>query len=80
MKARRLIERSSFPPETLHVIFEAFDHAWSEISHHFPDHQEPARIRLAHAVLVLAREDSEDAERLKNDALQVMALAYRQRL
>jgi hypothetical protein len=34
---------------------------------------------LAQAVLIIAREDSKDAEHLKNDALQVMALAYRGR-
>ena len=36
-------------------------------------------MRLAHAVLIVAREDSNDADRLKNDALQVMALAYKKR-
>jgi hypothetical protein len=79
MKARRLIEASTFEPETLEVIFQAFDDAWSEISHHFADEHEKARLRLAHAMLVVAREDSKDPERLKNDALQVMALSYRQR-
>ena len=36
--------------------------------------------RLAHAVLIVTREDSNNPERLKNDALQVMALAYRERV
>ena len=82
MKARRLIESSTFPPETLHTVFKAFDDAWSEISHHFngdANEVERGRTRLAHAVLVVAREDSDDADRIKNDALQVMALAYRAR-
>jgi hypothetical protein len=35
-------------------------------------------MRLAHAVLVVVREDSNDPEKLKNAALQVMALAYRE--
>jgi len=39
---------------------------------------EDARTRLAHAVLAVAREDSTDAEQLKRDSLQVMALAYRE--
>jgi hypothetical protein len=77
MKARRLIESASFEPQTLEVIFKAFDAAWAEIAHHFPDRDSEARMRLAHAVLAVAREDSGDAEELKKAALQVMALAYR---
>ena len=82
MRARRLIENSTYDPETLHLLFQAFDEAWCEIAGHFnnePKEIEQARLRLAHAVLIVAREDSEDPERLKNDALQVMALAYRHR-
>jgi hypothetical protein len=81
MKARRLIESSAYGPVTLKVISQAFDEGWSEIAHHF--HGDPsiedARLRLAHAVLVVAREDINDAEKVKTDALQVMALAYRTR-
>lgn len=79
MKAHRLIEGSSYPPETLGVILQAFDTAWAEIAHHFYGDPsiEDARLRLAHAVLVVAREDSDDLECLKNDALQVMAMAFR---
>jgi hemoglobin-like flavoprotein len=82
MRARRLIENSTYDPKTLRVLFQAFDEAWCEIADHFnnePKEIEQARLRLAHAVLIVAREDSEDPERLKNDALQVMALAYRHR-
>jgi hypothetical protein len=77
VKARRLIESAAFEPSTLAVIFKAFDAAWREIAHHFPDDDEHARLRLGHAVLAVAREDSTDAEQVKRDALQVMALAYR---
>jgi hypothetical protein len=80
MKARRLIESSSFGPHTLHVLSQAFDDAWNQIAHHFGGETEGARTRLAHAVLVVAREDSNDPERVKNEALQVMALAYRDHL
>jgi hypothetical protein len=55
VKARRLIESPTFEPETLEVIYKAFDAAW------------------------VARGDSRDAERLKDDAVQVMALANRDR-
>jgi hypothetical protein len=33
---------------------------------------------LAHACLIVARDGSDDPERIKIDALQVMGLAYRQ--
>jgi hypothetical protein len=82
VKARRLIEASTFEPETLQVVCKAFDEAWAEISHHFAADEseiEQARMRLAHAVLIVAREDSNVPGRVKNDALQVMALAYRER-
>ena len=82
MRARRLIENSTFDPKTLHVLFQAFDEAWGEIANHFnnePKEVEQARLRLAHAVLIVTREDSDDPERIKNEALQVMALAYRHR-
>lgn len=82
MQARRLIENSAFEPAILHVIFQAFDDAWAEIAHHFNGDSrevEQARTRLAHAVLIVARDGSDDPERLKDDALQVMALAYRHR-
>ena len=53
MKVRRLIEASILDPETLHVVFQAFDDAWSEIAHHFDGHGEQARLRLAHALLIV---------------------------
>jgi hypothetical protein len=80
VKARRLIERSDLEPETLSVALKAFDAAWAEIAHHFgdvPADMESGRVRLAHAILIVARADSRDPERLKTEALQVMALAYK---
>ena len=80
MKARRLIESSSLPPETLRTVFKAFDDAWSEISDHFQGDErvaEQARMRLARAVLSVVLENSEGVERVKDEALQMMALAYR---
>jgi hypothetical protein len=80
MKARELIEGATYGPETLKVIGKAFDDAWSEISGHFANHglqAQSARLRLAHAVLSVARDDSRDPDELKNAALQVMAMNYR---
>ncbi len=81
MKAQSLIESSEFPPEALRVMFQAFDEAWVDVSHHFATEaeKEHARTRLAHAILAVAKADSRDALSLKNEALQVMALAYKKR-
>jgi len=82
MKARRLIEAANFDPETLSVVYRAFDAAWTEIADHFgdlPRDIESGRIHLAHAILSLAHDDTRNAEQLKVEALQVMALAYKKR-
>ena len=83
MRARKLIEGTPFDPATLAAVGEAFDRAWAEIKDHFADNHdqgERARTRLAHAVLAVADEDSRDPESLKRQALEVMALTYRDRL
>ena len=55
MKARRLIEDSDYAPETLTVIYQAFDDAWAEVAGHFDEDQHAnERLRLAHAILVVA--------------------------
>ena len=80
MKARKLLEGATYGPETLNVIGKAFDDAWSEISGHFSNNglqSQSARLKLAHAVLAVARDESRDSNELKNAALQVMAMNYR---
>ena len=83
MKARRVIESASnFDAATLKVLCKAFDDARFQIEPHFPGDEpatEHARMRLAYAVLIVAREDDNSAEQAKNDALEVMALAARRR-
>lgn len=75
MNVRRLVEGSSFTSETLSVIFQAFDEAWASVAPQYADDPKDARERLAHAVLLVAREDSRDPERLKAEALQIFTLA-----
>jgi hypothetical protein len=77
MRARRLLEGTTYSAETLTAIFRAFDEAWGEVAHLFPSDADDARERLAHALLIVAKEDSRDARFLKNEALQVFALALR---
>jgi hypothetical protein len=79
MKARALISAASYGPETLKLIFQAFDAAWTEIAHHFEGHPaqvDAARERLAHAVLAVADEHSKDVHGLKRRALQVLGMSY----
>ena len=81
MRHRHIIEGAAFDPSTLIVIGTAFDRAWSEIEHHFgnPDAQ-LARSRLAAAILIVAADhEQHDISKLKTEALQVLALAYRSR-
>ena len=80
MKARKLIEGASFSPDAIQVMRQAFDKAWAEVAGNFGnDNQdiEKARMRLAEALISVARNDSRDVQALKNDALQSMALGYR---
>jgi hypothetical protein len=73
----------TYEPRTLRIIFDGLDQAWNEVAVHFgtdPRTIEDARLRLAHACLIVARDGSDDPERIKMDALQVMALAYRERI
>jgi hypothetical protein len=73
MQARKLIEGASFGPETLKVVFEAFDQAWGALAPRYGA-DEPAigaaRIRLANIKLSLAREDSRDVAALRDAALE----------
>jgi hypothetical protein len=82
MKARQLVEGASFGPEALKAMGEAFDAAWTTIAGNFghdPVDIEKARLRLAHALLSVASDDSRDVEALKTRTLEAMALAYRKR-
>ncbi len=74
MPVRKLIDRASYAPEALAVIFEAFDQAWVEIAEDF-DTQDPAahelaRNRLALAVLAVAKPNASDVSELKSAALK----------
>jgi len=76
MPLRTLINGTSFPPETLAVIYSAFDLGWAEISAAYGDDQAPiefARTRLAQAVLAAAETESRDPVRLKEAALRAFS-------
>lgn len=73
MPIRKLVERATYSPETMAVIFDAFDAAWVEIAVRFttddPEAFELARNRLATAILSVAKPDATDVSALKSEAL-----------
>jgi hypothetical protein len=81
-KARQLIDGASYGPDALKAIGLAFDDAWLQIAGNFgndPIDVEKARIRLAHALLTIADDESRDVGVLKRAALERMALDYKRR-
>jgi hypothetical protein len=75
MTARELIDKASFGPDALKVIYQAFDDAWAEIAADYAGgaEAEAARTALAEALLSVASKDSNDSGLLKRIALQQMA-------
>ena len=75
MKARQLVADSSYGPDSLKVLFQAFDEAWKEIAPRTSQDEvavEAARLKLASIVLIVATNESRDAEQIKNTALILM--------
>jgi hypothetical protein len=63
MKAMNLIRRSSYGPERLKQIYQAFDRAWEAIRPLVDDNRlahEAARLTLANAILSVAKDDLGD--------------------
>jgi hypothetical protein len=77
MKALRIIEGASFGPDVLNVIRTAFEESWQEISGVFsPGEYEDAREVLALAVMMAARDDSNDPRPLREAAIQATKRRY----
>lgn len=76
MPLRKLIDTSSFAPEALAIIYEAFDLAWADIA---PSYGEDlariafARDTLARATLAAAEREDKDPVALKTAALETFA-------
>jgi hypothetical protein len=76
MKARALIDRAPFGPETAKAVGEVFEQASARIKRIFgndPVAVAAARIRLAEAILSGATEGNTDVEDLKNRAIVELA-------
>jgi hypothetical protein len=76
MKAHALIGGSTYDPETLKVVYKAFDTAWDRIEPGVSDRLEAiaaARMKLAEAVLEVAKSlDDFDVNGLAELALERM--------
>jgi len=76
MKARHLLGSSSFGPEALKGITQAFDDAWNSIAAKIGNNPlaiEAARLKLANIILAIAQNEGGDPEQLKRAALDLMA-------
>src|SRR5262245_66553892 len=79
MKARARLFGSSYDPDTIRAMLEAFDAAWASVHFHFydgPDAHEAARLRLANAILLAAADGNRDVEDLKAHGLASIAAHY----
>ena len=81
MPGRRLLDAAPYGPQTLSVLFKAFDDAWAEIKSEvgeLPDRAEAARMSLATIILDVAKSGiTTDADQLKNVALRAFRAARR---
>jgi hypothetical protein len=73
---KKLIGSGSYDPDTLRVLYEAFDNAWEQIAPDVgdrPDAIEAAQMKLSNIVMALATNGKPmDAETLTQDALDLM--------
>jgi hypothetical protein len=79
MNARRFLDRSgpqAFNPETMTVVYQAFDDAWAIIADRYSDQKaaDDARLKLAEARLAVARSDSRHPEPLARLALEMFRI------
>jgi hypothetical protein len=75
MEARRLLGRAFYGPETLKVLFQAFDEAWQTLAPSCGENTlsiHAARLKLANAILSVAREGSTDPGAIKDGALKLL--------
>jgi hypothetical protein len=75
VKARALIGGASYDPDTLKVLYQAFDDAWEQIAPEVADRSAAtyaARMKLAETILGLARNGARDVQALTDAAVQTM--------
>jgi hypothetical protein len=78
MHARQLIGSATYSPDTLKVLYKAFDDAWERIRPQVgsrPEAIEAARLKLAEIVLAMAHSGLLDAQTLTDAAVRAMLAA-----
>jgi hypothetical protein len=74
---KRLIASGSYDPDTLKVLFEAFDNAWEQIAPTVGNHTEAveaAQIKLANIIMALVTYGKPmDTDTLTQDAVELMS-------
>jgi hypothetical protein len=76
VEGSRLISQSAYGPERLGILFQAFDEAWKILAPSYgqsPLAVQAARLKLANAILGLARTDIEDADTIRDHAIKLLA-------
>lgn len=77
MRTKRIIEGVAFGPDVLNVLRQAFDEAGSAVADNFKPHEhENAREILAHSIMRMTRDDTNDGAILKQAGTRAMRLAY----
>jgi hypothetical protein len=80
MRAQRIIEGSSFGPDVLKVVRQAFDEAWQAVAHKFTaDEHDRVREELATSMMSATRDDSSDVERLREAGIRGIRTKYASR-
>jgi hypothetical protein len=75
--ARELFDEAAYGPETLKILYQAFDAAWETLAPNYagdPDRAEIARLKLANTILSFPADEITDAEQIKTSSLQIVAL------
>lgn len=75
MKARQLLQEAVHKPETLRVVFAAFDLAWAAMEKDYPapaTSRDDERHRLASMMLSFVTEDTRDPVKLKDLTLKAL--------
>jgi hypothetical protein len=74
---KRIIDGAAFGPDVVASLHQAFDEAWSDIAHRFPEaERDEARNQLAEAIVLAARVNWMDVARVRDTAIRALARAY----
>jgi hypothetical protein len=76
LEAKQLIGQVTYGPDILRVLFQAFDEAWNVLAPKCGENPlaiYAARLKLANAILGLARKDIQDPGAIRDGALKLLS-------